>query len=139
MSNEEKAMTLVSNPHDKLFKQIWSDRETAADFLANYLPGDICDLIDLKTLEICKDSFVDKDLKEYFSDLLYKVSFGAQSGYVYMLFEHKSYPRKITALQLLSYICRIWNLHFTQQGLPLPVIIPLVLYHGRNEWNGSTS
>jgi hypothetical protein len=33
-------MTLVSNPHDKLFKQIWSDRETAADFLANYLPRD---------------------------------------------------------------------------------------------------
>jgi hypothetical protein len=59
-------MILISNPHDKLFKQIWSDRETAADFLANYLPADICDLIDLKTLEICKDSFVDKNLTEYF-------------------------------------------------------------------------
>jgi len=67
-------MTLVSNPHDKLFKQIWSDRETAADFLANYLPQDISGLMDLKTLEICKDSFVDEHLKEYFSDLLYKVS-----------------------------------------------------------------
>ena len=141
MSNEGRvnAMTLVSNPHDKLFKQIWSDRETAADFLANYLPGDISGLMDLKTLEICKDSFVDKHLKEYFSDLLYKVSFGDQSGYVYMLFEHKSYPQKITALQLLSYICRIWKLHIKQQGLPLPVIIPLVIYHGRKEWNGSTS
>jgi predicted transposase/invertase (TIGR01784 family) len=66
-------MTSISNPHDKLFKQIWSDRETAADFLANYLPQDISVLMDLKTLEICKDSFVDKHLKEYFSDLLYTV------------------------------------------------------------------
>jgi predicted transposase/invertase (TIGR01784 family) len=66
-------MTSISNPHDKLFKQIWSDRETAPDFLANYLPQDISSLMDLKTLEICKDSFVDKHLKEHFSDLLYMV------------------------------------------------------------------
>jgi predicted transposase/invertase (TIGR01784 family) len=89
----------------KLFKQIWSDRETAADFLANYLPKGISGLIDLKTLEICKDSFVDKNLKEYFSDLLYKVSLEGKTGYVYLLFEHKSYSKKATSLQLLSYIC----------------------------------
>jgi predicted transposase/invertase (TIGR01784 family) len=131
-------MTLISNPHDKLFKQIWSNRETARDFFAHYLPAEIRELLDLDTLEIRKDSFVDRNLKEYFSDLLYSVSFGDQSGYIYLLFEHKSHPEKITGLQLLSYICSIWKLHIRQEGLPLPVIVPLVLYHGRKNWSGST-
>ncbi len=30
-------------------------------------------LLDLESLEYVKDSFIDKDLKEYFSDLLLKV------------------------------------------------------------------
>jgi hypothetical protein len=73
-------MSLVSNPHDKLFKQIWSDRETARDFLANYLPDRIRKLIDLNTIEIRKDSFVESNLKEFFSDLLYRVSFGDKAA-----------------------------------------------------------
>jgi predicted transposase/invertase (TIGR01784 family) len=96
------------------------------------------DALDLNTLEICKDSFVNQDLKEFFSDLLYKVSFGGQTGYIYLLFEHKSQPEKIIGLQLLSYICSIWKLHVKQENLPLPVIVPLVLYHGRENWSGST-
>ena len=130
-------MSLISNPHDKLFKQIWSDRETARDFLANYLPGEIIKLIDLNTLEIRKDSFIEPNLTEFFSDLLYSVSFGDQSGYIYLLFEHKSYTDKTTALQLLTYMCNIWKLQIKQERLPLPVIVPLVLYHGREKWNGS--
>jgi predicted transposase YdaD len=30
-------------------------------------------LVDLNTLEISKDSFIEKDLAEYHSDILYKV------------------------------------------------------------------
>ena len=131
-------MTRISNPHDKLFKEIWSNQETARDFLDNYLPAEIKALIDLSTLEICKDSFVNQDLKEFYSDLLYKVSFGGQTGYVYLLFEHKSRPEKTIALQLLSYIYSIWNLHIKQENLPLPLIVPMVIYHGRENWSGST-
>jgi len=130
-------MPPISNPHDKLFKQIWSDRETAKDFLVNYLPFEIGKLVDLNTLEIRKDSFIEPNLKEFFSDLLYSVSFGDQSGYIYLLFEHKSYPDKITGLQLLSYMCSIWKLQIKRERLPLPVIVPLVLYHGREKWSGS--
>jgi predicted transposase YdaD len=31
------------------------------------------ELLDIDTLELSKDSFVDKELSEYFPDLLYKV------------------------------------------------------------------
>ncbi|HAO19175.1 MAG TPA: transposase, partial [Desulfobacteraceae bacterium] len=52
-------MDTITNPHDKLFRETLSDREVAADFLKNYLPEDVLSLINLNSLEICKDSFVE--------------------------------------------------------------------------------
>ena len=56
-------MDEVANPHDKLFRETWSDLATAKSFLQNYLPEAVLALTDLDTLEICKDTFVEKDLK----------------------------------------------------------------------------
>jgi predicted transposase/invertase (TIGR01784 family) len=127
-------MEKILNPHDRLFKDVLSRKDAARDFLSNYLPPDLLDHIDLDTLEILKDSFVQDDLKEYFSDLLYKVSISGRSSYVYLLFEHKSHPEKRVSLQLLSYLQRIWELQIRQQGMPLSVVIPIVFYHGREKW-----
>jgi predicted transposase/invertase (TIGR01784 family) len=90
--------------------------------------------MNLDTLEIMKDSFIKNDLKEYFSDLLYRVSLREQGAYVYLLFEHKSHPEKRISLQLLSYLNGIWEMQLRQGGMPLSVIIPIVLYHGREKW-----
>ncbi|OQX17617.1 MAG: hypothetical protein BWK80_39395 [Desulfobacteraceae bacterium IS3] len=128
-------METVTNPHDKLFRETWSDKEVAADFLRNYLPEDVLSLTDLNSLEICKDSFVEDDLKEYHSDILYKVMVHGCETYVYLLFEHKSYPDRLIHLQLLEYMLKIWRLILRQEKYDyLPVIIPMVLYHGRKQW-----
>lgn len=85
----------------------------------------------LDTLEICKDTFVEKDLKEFYFDLLYKVELAGDAGYIYILFEHKSFRDKLTPLQLLEYMLKIWRLGLQQnRSGRLPIIIPLVLYHG---------
>ena len=47
-------------PHDKLFKEVWSDLESARSFLENYLPSDFLVVMDLESLEIHKGSFVEK-------------------------------------------------------------------------------
>ena len=44
--------------------------ETAHDFVRHCLPSEMTALMNLDTLEVCKDSFVDEALKELFSDLL---------------------------------------------------------------------
>jgi len=91
-------------------------------------------------IEIVKESFIEKELKEYFSDLLYKVSLAESPAYLYMLFEHKSYPDRLTALQVLEYMVKIWRLHLKQnpgKGL-VPLIIPLVVYHGAEPWRSGT-
>jgi predicted transposase/invertase (TIGR01784 family) len=129
-------MAEITNPHDKFFRQIWSDKENAVDFLKNYLPSNLLQKINLDTLSIEKDSFVDKNLKESFSDLLYKVQFDQHEGFIYVLFEHKSHPDKYTVLQLLKYMVSIWELFLKQnKNTKLPFILPLVIYHGMTKWN----
>ncbi len=57
---------------------------------------------------------------------------GADS-YIYILFEHKSYQDKLAPLQLLEYMLKIWRLYQKQNSTErLPIIIPLMLYHGRS-------
>lgn len=126
-------MDEIINPHDKLFRETWSDLATAKSFLRHYLPKEILSLTALDSLEICKDTFVEKDLKDFYFDLLYKVRLADTDGYIYILFEHKSYQDRLAPLQLLEYMLKIWRLFQKQhRAAPLPIIIPLVLYHGKS-------
>jgi predicted transposase YdaD len=124
----------LTNPHDRFFKDLFSRREAAQDFLRHYLPPEVSALLDLDTLDIGKDSFIDPDLQEHFSDLLYQVALrGGQEAYIYVLFEHRSYPDPQIAFQLLRYLVRIWE-QSRKQGEGLRLILPLVIYHGPTEW-----
>ena len=129
-------MADIANPHDKFFKEVLSREEIARDFIIHYLPSDVVDLFDMTSLEIKKDSFVEKGLKEYFSDLLYCVDTkDGGSSYVYVLFEHKSYPERLISLHLLRYMVRIWEQAINLgESKPLPPVLPVVVYHGRLKW-----
>ncbi|MFK5954483.1 MAG: Rpn family recombination-promoting nuclease/putative transposase [Desulfobacterium sp.] len=129
----------MHNPHDKLFRETWSNLENVRSFLKHYLPADVLKLMDLQSLEISKDSFVEKELADYFSDMLYKVTLSGSPGYVYVLFEHKSYYDKYVHLQLLEYMVKIWRLFLKQQKkekkkAALPIVLPLLICHGDQKW-----
>lgn len=125
----------IQNPHDKLFKETFNNLDVAKDFISNYLPEAMVQYLDVDTLEPQKDSFINKALEETFSDLLFKVNINQRTGYVYLLFEHKSYQSEKTGLQLYKYMGEIWDRTSKKQTQKkLPVIIPLVIYHGRRSW-----
>ena len=130
----------IQNPHDKFFKETFTNIAVAKDFLHNYLPANIMGLIDIDTLETQKDSFINPELQERFSDLLFKVKIYKQEGYIYFLFEHKSYPSRDIALQLLRYMIEIWSVKIKKEANNhLPLIIPLVIYHGQQKWQIKTT
>ena len=125
----------VHNPHDKFFKEILGNVSTANDFLTHYLPENIMNVIDVNTLDPQKDSFINEELDESFSDLLFKVDINEREGYLYFLFEHKSYSDKGIAFQLLKYMIEIWETKTNkEEEKELPIIIPLVIHHGRSNW-----
>ena len=130
-------MSEIINPHDKFFKEMFSRPEVVRDFLTHTLPADIRQHLNLETLELQKDSFIEPELEEFFSDLLYRVKVvGNAAVAVYLLFEHKSYPTRKIFRQLLRYELNIWD---TQERNvpkePISVIIPILIYQGRKPWH----
>lgn len=71
--------------------------------------------------------------------MLFRTTINNRDGYVYFLFEHKSYPDRLVALQLLTYMVRIWNQKVNRENnTHIPVIIPMLIYHGKIKWNIGT-
>ena len=105
--------------------------------------------IDLSTIKICKDSFIDSHLKDFYSDMLYTAQMAGQLSYIYILLEHKSYKDYLIHLQLLEYKQQIWKLYLKQIkeqkkskiieiniiDIKLPVVTSIVLYHGKKKWD----
>ena len=77
---------IVSKPHNDFFESVLSTKDSAVNFFKNYLPADILNLLDMKTLQIKKDSFVQKELKQFYSDILYQVASKNDKAYLYLLF-----------------------------------------------------
>jgi predicted transposase/invertase (TIGR01784 family) len=68
-----------------------------------HLPTDLRAICDLSTLKLESGSFVEDDLRQYFSDVLYSVKTMGGDGYVHVLIEHQSSPDKHMAFRLLRY------------------------------------
>jgi predicted transposase/invertase (TIGR01784 family) len=117
----------TANRHDQFIRDFLSEKETAKSFFLEYLPRKITKNLDFGTLRISKDKFVDKNLSDYFSDLLYSVKLNNMSAFIYLLIEHKSWIDRFVGFQLLKYMVRIWELYLKQhkKAGALPVILPI--------------
>ena len=132
-------MNEINNPHDAFFKRNFGNIEIAKDFLQNYLPRNVVKTIDLNTLEKENGSYVDEEFQNVQSDLLWKTKINNNEGYIYILFEHKSYKDKKVIFQLLKYMLKIWEEKYDKTKNKIPIIIPIVVYHGETIWNIETN
>jgi hypothetical protein len=132
--------------HDSLVKHAFSDVENARGVLATALPAAIVSRIDLGSLSLQPGSFVDENLQDRYSDILYAARISDREALIYFLWEHKSEPEALTPLQVMRYLVRIWDQHLA--SLPkkkrgeirrLPVIVPIVLHHGRDGWTAAVT
>jgi len=117
---------------------VW-DPTYAALALRAALPEEIGRAIDWDSLTLVPGTFVDQDLVEQVSDLLFEAEAGKEKVLLF-LFEHQSTVDLRMPLRILGYMQRIWGKHGLGSGLP--PIVPVVLHHarpGRNEWRAATS
>jgi predicted transposase/invertase (TIGR01784 family) len=132
---------MIPNPHDALVKVVFGKPEHAQGMLRAVLPAALTETLDWSTLTLRPGSFVDLALKEQHTDLLYSATWrDGGELLVYFLFEHLSAPPKkdsLLAFRLLRYQVRIWeDWHARHQDAKLlPMIIPIVMYHGVTPWS----
>ncbi|BEV72960.1 Rpn family recombination-promoting nuclease/putative transposase [Paludibacterium sp. THUN1379] len=118
-------------PHDLLFKQFLHDPDTARDFLRFHLPPNLQRLCDLDSLRLAPGSFVEPGLRSHCCDVLYALQTAGQAGYVYALIEHQSTPDRWMAFRLMRYSLAAMQQHLDQRHHQLPLVIPMLFYHGR--------
>ncbi|MDM8517995.1 Rpn family recombination-promoting nuclease/putative transposase [Desulfobacterales bacterium HSG16] len=141
MNTEEKKELedAIENPHDTAFKRAFGKKRLARSFFKHHLPQEILKHIDLKHLRLVNRSYVDEKLKQRHADVVYETRVKGRTAFLYLLFEHQSSPDKWMAFRLLCYMVNIWKEFLEQNPKPkpkrLPVIIPLVLYHGKKNWS----
>lgn len=130
----------LPNIHDAFFKQALSDPELAGRFIREHLPPPVVEQLGPEPPEPVPGSFVDEELRQHHSDLLFRIRLKSGSdAFAYLLLEHKSSPDEGARLQLLRYIVRVLTNWYEQNGrrLPLPPVLPLLAHQGPGEWTFS--
>ena len=84
------AKSTTSIPHDAVFKKIMSYPEMARDFLDIHLPIALREICDLQTLKLESTSFIEQDLRAYYSDVVWSLKTREGLGYIYCVIEHQS-------------------------------------------------
>ena len=127
-----KKKNVTPTPHDATFKQFLTQPEIARDFMLIHLPAELRAICDLSTLKLESGSFVEEDLRQYFSDVLYSLKTEAGSdSYIHVLIEHQSTPDKHMASRMFRYAVAVMQRHLDAGHKKLPLVIPVLFYTGK--------
>jgi len=123
----------MPGPHDLFARYTFSQPEHAASELKAALPPELVSQVDWQSLRLESGSVVDTQLKQTESDLLFSARLrGGTPLLFYVLLEHQSSVDPWMAWRMLRYVVRQLERWRQQhpESMALPVIVPLVLYHG---------
>jgi predicted transposase/invertase (TIGR01784 family) len=133
---------MTSRPHDALVKAVFGQPQHAGGLMRTILPLSVSAVLRWDTLKREPGSFIDPQLADRHTDLLFSVGLDRadRRGYLYLLLEHQSTVDHDTILRINGYILRICE-QLRRDGVTgrLPLIIPMVVTHARNVWTAPRS
>lgn len=119
------------NPHDRFFRSAMENQAVAREFVHHYLPTQISAALDLDSLVLEHDSYLDPALQEAVSDLVFRCQLAGQPAYLALLVEHQSRPDPHMPVRLGHYLFSLLIKQLKQQpSEPLAPVYGLVFYHG---------
>ncbi|HHN8541186.1 Rpn family recombination-promoting nuclease/putative transposase [Citrobacter cronae] len=121
----------TATPHDAVFKKIMSYPEMARDFLDIHLPPALREICDLQTLKLEPGSFIEQDLRAFYSDVLWSLKTREGQGYIYCVIEHQSTAVQHMAFRLMRYAIAAMQHHLDAGNKTLPLVVPMLFYHGQ--------
>jgi len=132
----------IHTPHDKMFRASMQYPEVAYEFLKMHLPESILKKLDMSSISVCPNSFIDEELRLLQSDVLLKALVEGKDTYFYILAEHQKNPDPLMPFRLIEYMVKIWSYILKQSRqnkkkskIVFPVIVPLVFYTGIRRYN----
>jgi len=127
--------------HDRSYKLIFSHPEMVEDLLRGFVHEDWVRALDFATLERVGGGYVTDDLREREDDIVWRVRFGQDWLYVYLLLEFQSSVDRFMAVRMLGYLALLYQDLIRGGQLTadrrLPPVLPVVLYNGKPRWNAA--
>ena len=75
--------------HDSGYKLLYAHSAMVRDLLRGFVPGEWVQALDFATLERCSGSYVTDDLRDRADDLIWRVRWGEDWLYVYLLLDEQ--------------------------------------------------
>ncbi len=123
---------------DSSCKQIFSYPDMVRDLLVGFIKEDWIEQLDYTTLEKVGGSYVTDDLRERMDDVIWRVRWGREWLYVYVILEFQTTVDRFMAVRMDVYVMLLYqDLIKSNQigkGEKLPPVLPVVLYNGKAEW-----
>lgn len=132
--SEDYTISASNNMHDKLFRDLLSDKKELAVFLNTYTGIEVAE----NELEKYNSSFITKNYENSEADIVYKL----KDKKVFILIEHQSSADKAMPFRLLNYNLEIIKDAnncdlYKMENYIYAKVIPIVVYTGGTKWNVS--
>ena len=139
----DKSSKKTDKPHDKRYKQLFSNKTHFLSLLKDCLKLDWTEEITEKNLKKSDNSFILQDFSEKEADVIYEVKIGNRKIIFYILLELQRKTDNTMPYRLMLYINEIMRAYYNEsdenerdnQDFKFPAVIPIVFYNGNDKWN----
>lgn len=120
----------INHIHDKTFRKILDDKKEFTIFINKIF--NLEEKVEEKDIEKYNRKFVSVDYTNQESDVIYKL----KNKEIFILVEHQTKIDKKMPIRILKYELEIIRSRMDENNrLEFPIIIPIVLYTGKQRWN----
>lgn len=120
----------INHIHDKTFRKILDDKKEFTIFINKIF--NLEERLEEKDIEKYNRKFVSVDYTNQESDVIYKL----KNKEIFILVEHQTKIDKKMPIRILKYELEIIRSRMDENNrLEFPIIIPILLYTGKQRWN----
>lgn len=128
-------------PHDHSYKLLFSHPQMVRDLLEGFVGEDWLAQLNYDSLEKVSGTYISDDLRSRADDLVWRVRWGENWIYVYLLIEFQSRVEPYMAVRILTYLGLLYQdlikaAQLSSDGR-LPPVLPIVLYNGSAPWTAA--
>ena len=129
--------------HDTGYKLLFSHAELVQQLLEGFAPPELVKLLDFTTLKLANGSYVTPAMKQREDDVVWSVSMGDTTLYLYILLEFQSTVDAAMPVRMMQYVAALYESLIKEKSINpsegLPPVFPIVLYNGDQRWQVSTN
>jgi len=132
---EDSTPTAAQQPDDRLFKAVFKTPSHVEELLSACAPQELLAALDLGTLRLTSESFVDEQLAASIADIVMECQTAtAKQVLVSMILEHKAFMPGCPPFQIMQYQHRLWSDQMEKKPSKPTPSVPVLVYHGKMPW-----